>query len=174
MNIKYVELNKFYYKKKRKIKYTTYIARVVRYWWSKENAIKEKLPFTRRTKLKKTAEWRICSKCWELKVWTDFAQDKTNKSNNYRTTNCKECRNKYKQEYRKNNKSKDIEYKKKYRATEYWKQQDKSYIYFKKVYWDSLKRLKELWEIKTPADISKIKKNVLVRDGKDKEFNLLF
>lgn len=173
MKIKNIEENKFYYEKKRKVKYTTYISRVVRYWRTKEDAVKVKPPFTRRTRLKRTEQWRECSQCWIFKSWFDFSKDKTNPTNNYRSANCKECRNEYKRKYRESN-NKDKEYKKQYLQSEYWKQQSRSYNYFIKVYWESLEKLKDLWEIKTKADITKLKKNVLIRDGKEKEFNLLF
>ena len=176
MNIKYKELNEYYHNyKKAKVAYNVFRARVLRYWYKKEDAIKKKLLFTRRTKLKKTQDWRVCSMCWQFKSWSEFSVDRSNKSNNYRTPNCKECRNKLKREYRKNWwKEKDREYRTKLRQTEYWKQSDKSYIYFKKVWWDSLKRLKDLWEVRTKEEVNKLKKNILLRDGKDKEFNLLF
>ena len=176
MHLKYKELNEYYHNYKwTKVSYQVFISRVIKYWYKKEDAIKKKLNFTRRTKLKKNQDWRVCSMCRVFKYRNDFAVDRSNKSNNYRTTNCKECRNKLKREYRKNWwREKDREYRTKLRQTEYWKQQDASYRYFKKVWWDSLKRLKDLWEIRTKQQISELKKNILLRDWKDKEFNLLF
>ena len=43
-------------------------------------------------------KWRVCSKCKIFKVWDLFSKDKNKKL--WYTSNCKECRNKYKEIYK--------------------------------------------------------------------------
>lgn len=43
--------------------------------------------------------WRVCTHCLQFKEWFLFSKDKTNKT--WYTTNCLECRQNYKKEYRK-------------------------------------------------------------------------
>lgn len=65
--------------------------------------------------------WRVCSKCKQFKLRDEFAKNKT--GFNWRTCNCKECRNKAKAEYRLRTKySKDHEYKRNKRNLHIWEQ----------------------------------------------------
>lgn len=51
-------------------------------------------------KLKIDEEWRECSNCWIYKIWNLFSRDYRKQSNKKYTSQCKECRNKKKAEYR--------------------------------------------------------------------------
>lgn len=71
-----------------------------------------------------TENWRVCSKCKQFKLRDEFARTKD--WINWRTCNCKKCRNEMKADYRKRTQySKDHEYKKKKRNLNIWDQ-----IYF--------------------------------------------
>ena len=77
-------------------------------------------------------EWRICTKCWEYKLWDEFANSKTWFMGH--TWKCKECRNRIHQEYReRTNRARDRQYKIEKRHLEIWDQ-----IYFNS----------EIWEVK--------------------------
>ena len=49
-------------------------------------------------------EWKVCSKCKVFKTWEYYAKDKH--TNFWYTSNCKECRNLLKKEYRQTNEAK--------------------------------------------------------------------
>lgn len=77
-----------------------------RYWLKKSS------------KTKITDTGRICTKCWCYKKWIDFSKDKNHKT--WYSTQCLECRNKYKLEYRKKEwiREKELQYKKEHRTKE--------------------------------------------------------
>jgi len=118
-NLKHKELYEWYNKQsENKVKRAKFISRVIQYWYSKEEAIKDInwMSFKRRIKNWTiiNENWRVCSKCKQFKEWNWFARTKN--WINWYTCNCKECRNKAKSEYRKRtNYYKDHEYKKKKR-----------------------------------------------------------
>ena len=69
-------------------------------------------------------DWRVCTKCKQFKLRDEFAKNKT--GFNWRTCNCKECRNKAKAEYReRTNRRTDRLYKENKRHLKEWEQ-----IYF--------------------------------------------
>jgi len=78
-------------------------------------------PKSMQFKWKITEQWRVCSRCWKFKVWGEFNKDKT--WTNHKVPYCKDCWIKYKAIFRSNeeNKKRENEHKKEYRATERWK-----------------------------------------------------
>ena len=109
MNLKHKELNYWYHKQTEpKSSYKTYIARVVRYWYSKEKAIL-KAKLQRNHPLNYVDDnWWVCNSCKTYKLWELYSRTRVWYNN--RTPNCLECRNKYKKEYRKRS-NKNKEYK---------------------------------------------------------------
>ena len=108
-----------------KTKWNYFANRVLRYWMSKEYAIQDKnLLWEARRKQNWTIikeDGRVCSKCKQFKLRDEFA--KTKNWINGRTSNCKECRNKMKAEYRSRTNYKiDHEYKIKKRNLQIWEQ----------------------------------------------------
>lgn len=66
-------------------------------------------------------DWRVCTKCKQFKLRDEFAKNKT--GFNWKTCDCKECRNKAKAEYRKRtNRSWDKKYKEERRHLKIWDQ----------------------------------------------------
>ena len=75
--------------------------------------------FKKATKTKVVETGRVCTCCWVKKIWKDFSVDKHSKT--WYTSNCKECRNKYKIAYRNEEiRKKECEYKRQRRNTEVW------------------------------------------------------
>lgn len=111
-----------------KPKRTTFSSRVIRYWIDKEQALTTEnlLSYGKRKKFWSIIreDWRVCSVCKEFKKREEFSKDKQNKS--WYTSNCKECRNKYKLKWRKETGYiKDRRYKENKRNLKVWEQ-----IYF--------------------------------------------
>lgn len=128
-NLKHKELYQWYqdYPYSIKATWVVFSQRVLRYWIPKERAIKREQCMTmRRIKTKYDDKWRICTHCWEYKLWSEFA--KTRACKLWYTSDCKECRNKRKKEYRArpDTRDKELAYKKKVRTLEIW-----SYISFR-------------------------------------------
>lgn len=67
-------------------------------WWDIQEAIKIK--DWRISKYMINEKWRECSKCWFFKEWDLFPNDYKSKSRIKKVSQCKECRNKKKAEYR--------------------------------------------------------------------------
>ena len=155
-NIKHKELNQFYHEYDwPKIWYTTYLWRVLRYWYSKEMAINKyaKLLWKHMIKSAVDDKGRVCVKCNEYKIWSEFARSAT--WYKFRTSSCKQCRNKYKKEYRMaTNNKKDKEYKSKTRNLEIWQ-----YIHFWIVKINWTVQLMEYWKVveKKPMQAYKLK-----------------
>lgn len=126
-NLKHHELNQFYHEYDwPKIWYTTYLWRVLKYWYTKEIAINKyaKLLWNHLIKSPVDDRGRICVKCNEYKTWSEFARSVT--WHKWHTSSCKQCRNAYKKEYRdQTNSETDKLYKKKSRTLEIWQ-----YIHF--------------------------------------------
>lgn len=111
-----------------KAKRSYFSSRVLRYWYSKEKAIKDK-SYLSESRLERywsviKENWRICRKCWVFKERKDFSKDRA--SNYWYSSTCKECRNKAKAEYReRTNRRTDRLYKENRRHLKEWEQ-----IYF--------------------------------------------
>ena len=103
-----------------KCSYRTFMSRVTRYGFSKEEAMKkERFSWKWMIKWEIQENWRECSKCGIFKEWTDFPRDLSSK-HRY-CSNCKECRNKTKAETRKlTHRKKDKEYEAKARKLTIW------------------------------------------------------
>ena len=128
-NLKNKELYERYQKQDDpKAKRSVFASRVLRYWYSKEDAINPE-SLLKEWKRKRywtiiKENWRVCSRCKKFKIREEFSR--TRDWINWRTCNCKECRNEMKAEYRKRTQyAKDHEYKKNKRNLEEWDQ-----IYF--------------------------------------------
>ena len=128
-NLKHKELYEWYNQQDNpKCKWTVFASRVVRYWYTKEDAInpkkldRGKLGSDLRHKQYKSivdSNGRVCRKCWEYKTFDKFHRTKASYS--WYTSCCKECRNKQKAEYRARTwYAKDHEYKKKTRTLNVW------------------------------------------------------
>lgn len=108
-----------------KAKRNIFANRVLRYWIPKEQALENK-SFLKEARRKQhwtiiKEDGRVCSKCKQFKLRDEFA--KTKNWINERTSNCKECRNKMKAEYRSRTNYKiDHEYKIKKRNLQIWEQ----------------------------------------------------
>lgn len=103
-----------------KCSYSAFFARIHQQWLSYEEAIKpETLKWKHNIKTKYDEEWRVCVKCLEYKTRDKFHKNRVWLHN--RTSDCINCRNKAKREYRKRtNYQKDHEYKKRRRTLEIW------------------------------------------------------
>lgn len=104
-----------------KTTYTNFFSRIVKCWESKEEAIKliRRVKKPRQIKWLINEQWRECIKCLEYKV-----RELYHRSTSWvywRTSDCIECRNKAKREYRAStNYAKDKELKTKKRKLELW------------------------------------------------------
>lgn len=121
--IKYPELNKFYheYTNYNKTSYVNFLWRVIKWWESFDTAIlrwwRIKKPNMIKTKVQ--SDWRECTICKEFKLWSEYHKNKVWVL--WYTSDCKECRNNRKKQYRsKTNYSKDKEYKAKRRTLIEW------------------------------------------------------
>ena len=128
-NLKNKELYEWYQKQDNpKAKRSVFASRVLRYWYSKEESLNPE-SIQKEWKRKRywtiiKENWRVCSRCKKFKIREEFAR--TRYWINWRTCNCKECRNEMKAEYRKRTQyAKDHEYKKNKRNLKEWDQ-----IYF--------------------------------------------
>lgn len=165
--------------------YANYINRILRYWQTKEDAIKIANNIKKPNAIKTMVDqnWRECTIC---RIYKDRWSYHNSKSWVYRKTNdCKECRNKKRQEYReKTNRIKDREYKKKTRTLEIWStialfnpiwinwvpREDKyKVLSYKKYKWYLLKSL-HTWE-ETYKSISDNKHSIIRRYYTIKEEN---
>ena len=114
-----------------------FASRVVIYWASREEAL-NCVDYLKKRKRERfwtviKEDWRVCSKCKQFKEWNQFS--KTRDWINWFSSNCKECRNKQKMEYRKRTQyAKDHEYKIRKRNLNAWDQ-----IYFQ----DDIREVKE-------------------------------
>lgn len=125
-NVKYPELLAWYRAYEwEKCKYRIFMSRVIRYWYSKEEAITPKsLIGKRKIKTEIREDGRVCTVCWQFKFRDEFARTKGTTTG--RTPNCKDCRNEMKKSYREKNwYAKDKEYKLRTRKLTIW-----SYIAF--------------------------------------------
>ena len=83
-----------------KCSYSVFFARIHQQWLSYEEAIKpETLKWKHNIKTKYDEEWRVCVKCLEYKTRDKFHKNRVWLHN--RTSDCINCRNKAKREYRK-------------------------------------------------------------------------
>ena len=125
-NVKYPELLAWYRSYEwEKCKYTVFMSRVIRYWYSKEEAITPKsLLGKRKIKTEIREDGRVCTVCGKFKFRDEFVRTKGTTTG--RTPNCKDCRNEMKKSYREKNwYAKDKEYKQRTRKLMIW-----SYIAF--------------------------------------------
>lgn len=118
-NIKHPHLIEYWQDYKlEKCKYSIFLTRVVRYWYSLENAIDPK-KIKKKLKTFFDKDWRVCNTCWEYKLRKEFSKSKASK--NWYTPSCITCRRKKHIEYRiKTNRQKDKEYKNKSRHFNIW------------------------------------------------------
>lgn len=121
-NLKHHELHKYYTEYEwLKAIYPNFINRVVRYGEAKETAILKygRIKCPNRLKSRVDDNGRVCTKCNKYKIWTEYSRSVTGCKG--RTNDCKSCRNKHRQEYRKaTNYKQDREYKKQKRTLELW------------------------------------------------------
>ena len=143
-NLKHKELYEWYNNQPEpKVKRAKFSSRVIQYWYSKEDAIKD-IDYLKLGKRKRywtivEENWRVCSRCKQFKEWNMFARTKD--GINGRTSNCKQCRNEMKREYRlKTWYAKDHEYKKNKRVLSIWDQ-----IYFQDDVWEVLDYKHKKW-----------------------------
>lgn len=128
-NLKHKELYERYNKQEwEKSKRTVFSSRVLLYWYTREQALlnDSKLSESRLKRYGSELDenWRVCRKCWIYKTYDMFSKNKA--VINWYTSTCKECRNKYKAEYRARTDYKiDRLYKKNKRHLKNWEQ-----IYF--------------------------------------------
>ncbi len=122
-NLKHHNLNQFYHEYDwPKIWYSTYLWRVLRYWYDKEIAIQKyiKLIWKSLIKWEVTRDGRNCTKCGEYKLWLHFTKNK--EWPKWYDSKCRNCKKILKKEYRdKTNRQKDNEYRKNKRKLEIWK-----------------------------------------------------
>lgn len=171
--LKHVEARNYYQEyTKDKPTYTTYINRIITYWYTKEDAIKLKLK--RRQKFKINSNGRECSRCKQFKAWSLFHRD--TKRPNGRSSWCIECRNSQKREARKNPQRKQYETKRKkiYNSSERWKQINKSYWIYRKHMEHNRNILRKIWELPKRPSIKKIKIDIIQRLGIEDQFPVLF
>ena len=74
-------------------------------------------------KTKATLTGRVCTKCWEYKIFRDYNNDKN--WHNWKKSYCRDCQKKMKDKLRakKEYREKELEYKRQYRQTERWRLQ---------------------------------------------------
>lgn len=111
-HVKYKEINDYYRAYSNpKVKYNTFLQRILYHWYTdREKAITEKKYEKRRNNHWIYEDGRICKCCWKYKPRAEFHYTRASVCG--MTSQCKECRNKYKAEYRaKTNHQKDREYK---------------------------------------------------------------
>jgi len=117
-HLKHKELNKWYREQEgEKSNYRVFIGRVIRYWYSKEEAIKKE-PKPKKSKTLINEKGRVCLKCWIFKERDNYSKNKKVKT--WRLGTCKECMKEIKREYRYNRGGieKDREYKRNKRHLE--------------------------------------------------------
>lgn len=83
---------------KEKPKYETYMQRIVRFGYSKEEAILLK-DNREKSKTLISEDWRVCTKCKIFKVWDLYHN--SSRLSTWKCSQCIECRNEKKREYRK-------------------------------------------------------------------------
>lgn len=145
---KYPELNKFFHDYNwDKVNWKTFKRRYFS-WWSKEEAIKKEPNIIKGTHLKKTENWRQCSKCLKFKIWNNFAKKRDKPNNNYRTTDCKACRREIQKQKKqdKNFNNKVRANTRNYRRSERWKKVQEVNRIFYKHNSKNIKIMKENWE----------------------------
>lgn len=125
-NLKHKELYERYNQQPwPKAKRSIFSYRVIRCWYDKIDALNPDslLKQAKRKQFNCTYDenWRVCTKCWEYKVWSEYAKNKVWVCGF--TSKCKDCRNKYHQEYRdKTNRARDKQYKIEKRKLNIWDQ----------------------------------------------------
>ncbi len=124
-NVKYPDLIHWYRSYDgEKCKYIVFMSRVIRYWYSKEEAITpQSLHWKHFIKTEIRENGRECTACGKFKFRDEF--HKTKGTTTGRTSNCKACRNLAKQKARAEGRTNDREYKLRTRKLEIW-----SYIAF--------------------------------------------
>lgn len=101
-NVKHLDLREYYKSQPApKAKYTTFLHRVNKYWYTKENAITDKniKPLSTQS----DTEWRVCTWCWIYKKWSDYHKNRTHKVRTKYTAKCRDCRNIQHRKYRQTN-----------------------------------------------------------------------
>lgn len=175
MNLKYKEAYTYWknYPGK-KLKWITVRHRVNNLGRPIEKAVKL---YNKTTKgLKVTAMGKECSKCRVFKGMSHFVRDKSRAFG--RSCDCKECRNKYKREYRKRASAKKVERAsyEKWKKSERWKQIIKAYALYYYRHWNNIKILKWLNEmhLHKREDAKYNVRKFIKRIWKEKDFPLIF
>ncbi len=166
-------------------------------WYSREESIqpwKMKWP---KPKNEVSDTGRVCNKCLQFKLWSEFAKAMTMWSPNRRTQDCKQCRNEYKRQYREKS-NRDQEYKKLKRKPPIWSKiwlinyihydtmwnpreviwtitdykYKKWYTLINKKYQLSLKA--SFWDNKTSWKFYSIEENTIEKEENKKDNNIYF
>ena len=125
MQIKNIELYKRYKEYVwEKPKRPTFRERVLKYWYTKREAIDPKRDIRRSKRnkhIKRDEKGRVCNSCNEYKEREEYSYNKV--WFHQRNGTCKKCKNQFHQEYRnKGGREKDKEYKEKKRKLNIWEQ----------------------------------------------------
>ena len=134
-----------------KATYSNFINRLY-LWYSRDESIQPwKMKMWKDPKNEVSNNGRVCNKCLQFKLWSEFSKARTMWSPNRRTSDCKQCRNDYKRQYREKS-NRHQEYRQSKRHPEIWsKIAVVDYIHYddmgnpREVVWDVIEYIKNKW-----------------------------